>query len=631
MFCDLRGFTAFTETVEPEDLMLVLGEYHAALGDLVHRYEGTLDRFTGDGLMAFFNDPLPCPDAPERAVKMAVAMRNRVATLAEGWHRMGHDLAFAVGVAQGHATLGRIGHEGRFDYTAIGNVTNLAARLCAEARTGPDPHQPARVRRRRGPRDRPAGRRGRPARVLTPDAGLQRARPRRGPDIGMSRTAASDPRLSDLNEHERGERFARLQERLIPVWNAMRLNEAGESIVVVPSVAPDGPDANGAQLQAYEERFLFLLLLLRHPRLQVIYVDRATDPREHHRVLPRPAARRHPAPCPRAPAPRRHARRLAALAGRQAARAAAHPGPDPRPHPRSHALPSDPVRHDDARARPRAGPRRAALRRRSPAAAAGHEDRLPAAVRPDGRVAPAGVRGRARPRGRRRRAGAPACGAARRDGRDRQAQRRGLGPWQRDGRAARAAGAGIGRGARGPARSRAGDGLRASRDAPRALPRPPSRGRRHRRGARERRRGPQPQRAAARDAAGRGRAALDARSAARRAERPELPGLPLPGRLRLRPRDHRGGGQDRRPARLRGRARALRGRLRRGARRARGLGSVRDRAQPAQGRHDAPVPDAPVPHGRLVRPRHGRCSRPRADARSTSWRRTTSSRSSCAG
>ena len=136
VFCDLRGFTSFTETVEPEDLMLVLGEYHAALGDLVHRFEGTLDRFTGDGLMAFFNDPLPCPDAPERAVRMAVAMRNRVATLAEGWQRMGHDLAFAVGVAQGHATLGRIGYEGRFDYTAIGNVTNLAARLCAEAGPG---------------------------------------------------------------------------------------------------------------------------------------------------------------------------------------------------------------------------------------------------------------------------------------------------------------------------------------------------------------------------------------------------------------------------------------------------------------------------------------------------------------
>jgi class 3 adenylate cyclase len=136
VFCDLRGFTAFAETVEPEDLMQVLQEYHAAIGDLVHRFEGTLDRFTGDGLIAFFNDPLPCADAPERAVRMAIAMRNRVAALADGWRRMGHDLHFAAGIAQGHATLGRVGYEGRFDYTAIGSVTNLAARLCAEAAPG---------------------------------------------------------------------------------------------------------------------------------------------------------------------------------------------------------------------------------------------------------------------------------------------------------------------------------------------------------------------------------------------------------------------------------------------------------------------------------------------------------------
>jgi adenylate cyclase len=136
VFCDLRGFTPFAETAEPEDLMGVLQQYYAALGDLVHRFEGTLDRFTGDGLMAFFNDPLPCPDAPERAVRMAVAMRNRVAALAEEWRRLGHDLDFAVGVAQGHATLGRVGYEGRFDYTAIGTVTNLAARLCAQAAPG---------------------------------------------------------------------------------------------------------------------------------------------------------------------------------------------------------------------------------------------------------------------------------------------------------------------------------------------------------------------------------------------------------------------------------------------------------------------------------------------------------------
>ena len=133
VFCDLRGFTTFAETVEPEDVMMVLRQFHAALGDIVHRFEGTLERFTGDGMMVFFNDPVPCPDGPERAVRMAVAMRNRVGQLAEEWRRLGHDLHFGVGVAQGHATLGRVGFEGRFDYAAIGSVTNLAARLCAEA------------------------------------------------------------------------------------------------------------------------------------------------------------------------------------------------------------------------------------------------------------------------------------------------------------------------------------------------------------------------------------------------------------------------------------------------------------------------------------------------------------------
>jgi class 3 adenylate cyclase len=133
VFCDLRGFTAFAETSEPEEVIGVLREYHASLGDLVHRFEGTLERFTGDGLMVFFNDPLPCEDPATRAVQMAVAMRDRVHGLAEGWAARGHDLGFSVGIAQGFATLGRIGFEGRFDYAAIGSVTNLAARLCADA------------------------------------------------------------------------------------------------------------------------------------------------------------------------------------------------------------------------------------------------------------------------------------------------------------------------------------------------------------------------------------------------------------------------------------------------------------------------------------------------------------------
>ena len=136
VYCDLRGFTPFAETAEPEEVMSVLREYHEALGDLVFRFEGTLEHFAGDGLLVFFNDPIPCPDAPERAVRMAVAMRGRVAELADGWKRRGHDLGFGVGIAQGYATLGRVGFEGRYDYAAIGTVTNLSARLSGIARAG---------------------------------------------------------------------------------------------------------------------------------------------------------------------------------------------------------------------------------------------------------------------------------------------------------------------------------------------------------------------------------------------------------------------------------------------------------------------------------------------------------------
>ena len=131
--CDLRGFTAFAERAEPEEVWEILGEYFAALGDLIARFEGTMERFTGDGLVAFFNDPFPCNDAPLRSIRMALAMRQRVQELADSWRRHDHELALGVGIAQGYATLGRIGFPGRFDYASIGSVTNLAARLCAEA------------------------------------------------------------------------------------------------------------------------------------------------------------------------------------------------------------------------------------------------------------------------------------------------------------------------------------------------------------------------------------------------------------------------------------------------------------------------------------------------------------------
>jgi len=136
LFCDLRGFTAFAESAEPEEVMTLLHEYHAALVPLIQAFEGTLDRFVGDGLMVYFNDPLPCPNPAERAVTLAVAMRDAVAALAQKWRRHDYQLGFGIGIAQGFATLGQIGFEGRFDYSAIGTVINTAARLCEAAKDG---------------------------------------------------------------------------------------------------------------------------------------------------------------------------------------------------------------------------------------------------------------------------------------------------------------------------------------------------------------------------------------------------------------------------------------------------------------------------------------------------------------
>ena len=136
VFLDLRGFTAFAETSEPEEVMGVLREYHAEMGKLILAHEGTLERFTGDGMMIFFNDPVPVPDPAERAIRMALTMRDRVKELSIGWCKLGYQLALGVGIAQGYATIGAIGFEGRWDYGAIGTVTNLAARLCGEAQGG---------------------------------------------------------------------------------------------------------------------------------------------------------------------------------------------------------------------------------------------------------------------------------------------------------------------------------------------------------------------------------------------------------------------------------------------------------------------------------------------------------------
>ena len=133
VFCDLRRFTAFAELTEPEEVISVLRDYHAGMGEIIYEYKGTLERFAGDGIMVFFNDPLEIDDPPLQAVRMALTMRARAAGLTDRWRKHGYDLALGIGIASGHATLGRIGFEGRSDYGAIGTVTNLASRLCDEA------------------------------------------------------------------------------------------------------------------------------------------------------------------------------------------------------------------------------------------------------------------------------------------------------------------------------------------------------------------------------------------------------------------------------------------------------------------------------------------------------------------
>jgi CheY-like chemotaxis protein len=261
VFCDLRAFTAFAETAEPEEVMGVLDDYYQALGDLVTRFEGTLERFTGDGMMVFFNDPLPCEDAPLRAVRMAVAMRNRIQGLAQGWARHGYDLALGVG----DRLRGPLGLHRHRQLHQPGRPAVLRGPPLA------DPAQPAGPRRRGGVRDQRAGGGADPARLLAPGDHLQRGRAGRGPDQLM--TATGPPTLAELDPGERDRRFARLQTRMPEVWRAMRLNQEGESVVVVPSVTVDRvSQGSGSLTQAYEERFLFLLLLLRQPRLRMVYV-----------------------------------------------------------------------------------------------------------------------------------------------------------------------------------------------------------------------------------------------------------------------------------------------------------------------------------------------------------------------
>jgi adenylate cyclase len=136
LFCDLRGFTGFTESADAEDVMALLRDYHAAIGEIIIKYNGTLERYAGDGVMVIFNDPVPVENPALQAVFMALELRDAIGTLTATWSRLGHEIGFGIGIAHGFATLGTIGFEGRFDYAAIGTVSNVASRLCDEAKPG---------------------------------------------------------------------------------------------------------------------------------------------------------------------------------------------------------------------------------------------------------------------------------------------------------------------------------------------------------------------------------------------------------------------------------------------------------------------------------------------------------------
>ena len=136
LFCDLRGFTGFTESADAEDVMALLRDYHAAIGEIIIKYNGTLERYAGDGVMVVFNDPVPVENPALQAVLMALELRDALGALTATWSRLGHEIGFGIGIAHGFATLGTIGYEGRFDYATIGTVSNVASRLCDEAKPG---------------------------------------------------------------------------------------------------------------------------------------------------------------------------------------------------------------------------------------------------------------------------------------------------------------------------------------------------------------------------------------------------------------------------------------------------------------------------------------------------------------
>ena len=178
LFCDLRGFTGFTESADAEDVMALLRDYHAAIGEIIIKYNGTLERYAGDGVMVVFNDPVPVENPALQAVLMALEVREAIGALTATWSRLGHEIGFGIGIAHGFATLGTIGFEGRFDYAAIGTVSNVASRLCDEAKPGQILISPRVLDEGRERREGRASRRVRVKGDKAADGGVQRGRRR---------------------------------------------------------------------------------------------------------------------------------------------------------------------------------------------------------------------------------------------------------------------------------------------------------------------------------------------------------------------------------------------------------------------------------------------------------------------
>ena len=369
VFCDLRGFTPFAEASEPEEVMGVLADYHEALGDLIFRFEGTLERFAGDGLMVFFNDPVRCEDGPLRAIRMSVAMRDP----GPGPRRDVEPAGPRPGARHRHRAGLRDPRQDRLrgQVRLRGHRQRHQPRVAVVLRRGAvaDPHDRARLHDRRAGRGRRGHRRAPAPRLQPIGPSVRRQGPRHLPGGVMTGPLIDKESnvLSTLSEEDRYQRFDSLQSRMDDVWEAMRLNYDDESVVVVPSITLDRAVAgSGTMTQAYGGAVPVHADAAPPAPPAHDLRDLAADRTRDRGVLPRPPPRRHPEPRQGPPLARVGQRRLAPLAQREAARPSAGARPDRRTDPQPRQVAPRPLQHHRARTRRGAEPGHPDVRRRIP-------------------------------------------------------------------------------------------------------------------------------------------------------------------------------------------------------------------------------------------------------------------------